>query len=189
MSDISTNIIGLRQIIHSAGWRRIGVDGVDAASNTDLAEELTEALEVPLLNVDDYLYQNQGGYIDFIDYPALKTALSSMPAFILCGLCLREILANLGTELDGHIYIMRMRDGLWMDEDECVFPEGVDAAIENLVSNTAALARHFDEPTQRLGFERDDDSLQRTFEVMRYHAAFLPQESADVIYEHGDPAR
>jgi hypothetical protein len=185
MSDTCASVEGVQQFIESSGWRRIGIDGVTGAGKTQLADELSLALEVPVLDVDDYVHRNQGGYVDFVDYPALASALAKIPAFILCGVCLREILGNLGTELDGHIYIMRMREGLWADEDSCVFPDGVDAAIQDLVSNTAMMARHFDEPSHHAGFEQDDESLQLMFEVMRYHAAFVPQEAADLVYERG----
>jgi hypothetical protein len=185
MSDTCASIEGVQQFIESAGWRRIGIDGVTGAGKSFLADELSQALEVPVLDVDDYVHRNQGGYVDFVDYPALKSALASIPALILNGVCLREVLENLGTGLDGHVYVMRMREGMWADEENCVFPDGVDAAIENLVSGTAMMARHFDEPSHHAGFEQDDESLQLQFEVMRYHAAFVPQESADLVYERG----
>jgi hypothetical protein len=185
MPDICGSIEGVQSIVQSAGWRRIGIDGVDGAGKSRLAEELSEGLGFPILNVDDYLHRNQGGYVDFIDYPALCAALSSMPALILSGICLRQLLANLGTDLDAHIYIKRVRDGLWTDEDECIFPDGVDVAIDNLASNTAMISSHLDEPSDYSGPEPDDESLHVAFEVMRYHAAFSPHEVADLIYERG----
>lgn len=186
MPDICASIEGVQRLVQSAGWRRIGIDGAIGAGKSYLADELSQALDVPVLDVNDYLHKNQGGYVDFIDYPALQAALSSMPALILCGVCLRQVLANLGATLDGHIYITRMQHGLWADEDECVFPDGVDAAIENLVSTTASITRRFDEPSDYSVFERDDDSLQLAIEIMHYHAAFVPHEAADVIYERDD---
>jgi hypothetical protein len=184
--DTCASIEGVQQFIESAGWRRIGIDGVTGAGKSYLADELSRALEVPVLDVDDYVHRNQGGYVDFVDYPALASALSSMPAFILCGACLRGILANLGTDLDGHVYVMRMREGLWADEDDCVFPDGVEAAIGDLVNHTAMLSRHLDEPSHHAGFAQDDDEAQHLkFEVMRYHAEFVPQDAADLVFERG----
>lgn len=188
MSDTCGSIEGVQQFIESAGWRRIGIDGVTGAGKSYLAEELSKALEIPVLEVDDYVHRNQGGYVDFVDYPALKSALASIPALILCGVCLREILENLDVELDGHVYVMRMREGLWFDEDDCVFPDGVDAAIEQLAGSAALLASHFDETAHLDSFGPDDEALQLKFEVMRYHATFVPQESADLVYERGENA-
>lgn len=186
MPDICVNIESIERIALSAKWRRIGVDGVDGAGKAYLAEELAQALGCPALDLDDYLHKNQGGYVDFIDYPALSAALSSMPAFILSGLCLREVLSHLALDLDGHIYIKRMRHDLWVDEDECVFPEGVEAAIDELSHNAAMISRHLDEPSESGEVARDDADPQLKFEVMHYHDAFCPHETADLIFERGD---
>jgi hypothetical protein len=186
LPDTCASIEGVRQFIESSGWCRIGIDGVTGAGKSYLADELSQALGLPVLDVDDYVHRNQGGYVDFVDYPALASALSSMSSFILGGVCLREILANLGTDLDGHVYVMRMREGLWADEDDCVFPDGVEAAIDNLAADTAMMSRHLDEPSHHSGFAQDDDEAQQLkFEVMRYHAAFVPQDEADLVFERG----
>jgi hypothetical protein len=183
MTDTCGDSESVQRLVESAGWRRIGIDGVDAAANADVAGELAEALECPTLNVADYLHQNQGGYVDFIDYPALKSAVSSMPAFVLSGLCLAEVLENLGVSLDGNIYIKRMHEGVWMDEDDCVFPDGIDAAIETLTENLAAISRHLDEADEHPGRVSDDSSSDFVLEIMHYHDSWQPQESADVVFE------
>ena len=113
MIETCADIESVRRFVKAARWRRIGIDGVDAVGRTHLARVLSRAMGCPALDVDDYLHQNQGGYVEFIDYPALNAAMASIPAFTLSGACLREVLSNLGAELDGTIYIKRMRDGLW----------------------------------------------------------------------------
>jgi len=188
MTDTCASIDEIERMAKAAGWRRIGVDGAGGAGKSHLADELSQVLDIPVLDVDDYLHRNQGGYVDFVDYPALSAALSSMPALILSGACLRQVLANMGEDLDGHIYVMRMRDGLWVDEDECVFPDGVEVAIENLANGAAMISQYLDEPTEAVVSERDDESLRLSFEIMRYHSEFSPHETADVIYERHEHA-
>jgi hypothetical protein len=188
MTDICSDIESIGRVVRAAGWRRIGIDGVDGAGKSYLAEWLCQELECPNLDVDDYLHKNQGGYIDFIDYPALAAALASMPAFVLSGACLREVLANLGTSLDGNIYIKRVRDGLWLDEDACVFPDGVDAAIETLGRHNAMMSQYFDEPHELALSMGNDDEPRFVEEVMRYHDAYSPQEEADLVFERGEHA-
>ncbi len=186
MPDTFINIESIERFAQSSGWQRIGIDGVEGAGKSHLAEKLSQALDCPALELGDYLHQNQGGYIDFIDYPALSAALSSMPAFILSGVCMREVLSNLSLELDANIYIKRMRDDFWMDEEACEFPEGVEAAIENLANNAELISRHLDEPLEHAGVVSDDADLHLTFEVMRYHEAFSPHETADLVYERSE---
>lgn len=186
MPDVCAGINSLRRAVQAAGWRRIGIDGVDGAGKADLAEQLSEALACPRLNLDDYLFKNQGGFVAFIDYPALSSALSAIPAYILSGVCLREVLANAGIALDGHIYIKRMRDGLWADEDECVFPDGVDVAIDNLAAYSAMISRSLDEPSERPATEAEDSPPHLSQEIMHYHDTYRPHDVADLIYEGPD---
>jgi hypothetical protein len=156
---------------------------VDAAVNLEVAVELSEALECPVLDIADYLHQNQGGYVDFIDYPALKSALSTMQGFILCGLCVAEVLENLGMTPDGIIYVKRMHDGMWVDEDDCVFPDGIDTAIETLAENLAAISRQLEEPAEHHGRVSDDASSDFVLEIMHYHDRWQPHETADLVFE------
>jgi hypothetical protein len=188
MPDVIADFESVRRAVQAAGWQRIGIDGIDGAGRSYLAGKLSQALQYPILDVDDYLYKNQGGYVDFIDYPALSGALSSMPSFILCGVCVREVLANLATSLDGHVYVKRMRGGLWADEDECVFPEGVDVAIDNLAQDSAILSNLFDERPDQLGHVMEDSLPRLSAEVMRYHEMYVPQEVADLVFERADDA-
>jgi hypothetical protein len=186
MPDTCVNIESIERAAIAAGWRRVGIDGVDGSGKSYLAEKLSQALACPVLDLDDYLHKNQGGYVDFIDYPALSAAVSAMPSFILSGICLREVLAHMALDLDGQIYIKRMRHDLWVDEDECVFPDGVEVAIENLANARAMIARHFDEPSQQPGVARDDPEPSLTFEIMHYHDVYRPHDTADLIYERSD---
>ncbi len=109
--------------------------------------ELSEELGYRVLDVDNYLHKNQGGYIDFIDYPALRLAVSSLPSFILCGVCLGEVLENLDTTLGwNRVHQADARWNVGGRERVCDFPDGVDAAIEMLTENLAMISRDLDEP-------------------------------------------
>ena len=188
MPDTCADIDSVLRVVQAAGWHRIGIDGVDAAGNASLAKELSESLSVPVLELEDYLFKNQGGFVAFIDYQALSAALSSIPEFILSGVCLREVLANSGATLDGHIYVKRMRDGLWADEDECVFPDGVEAAIEDRAMNSEMVSRNFDERSDYPSPDAEDSPPHLSEEIMRYHDAYQPHEMADLVYERPDHA-
>lgn len=156
---------------------------MDGAGKSRLAGELSEVLGYPVLDLDDYLFKNQGGFVPFIDYPALVAALASMPEAILSGACLREVLANASVTLDGHIYIKRMRHGLWSDEDACVFPEGVEAAIEAFSQHSATLSRFLDERPDGPNLAGEPAVSDFSEELMRYHDQYEPHETADVVYE------
>jgi hypothetical protein len=183
MTDTCGDIDSAQRLARKAGWRRIGIDGVESIDKAPLAEALSSELSIPMLDVGDYLHRNQGGYVDFVDYPALKAAVSNMPEFVLCGVCLREVLENLGVTLDGNIYVKRMSQGFWMDEETCVFPEGVDAAIESLANHRAMVSRHYDEQPEFAADFGDEDEPHLANEVMRYHDIHVPHEHADLVLE------
>lgn len=186
MIETCADIESVRRFVKAAGWRRIGIDGVDAVGRAHLAKVLSRAMGCAALDVDDYLHQNQGGYVEFIDYPALSAAMASIPSFAISGACLREVLSNLGASLDGVIYIKRMREGLWADEEGCVFPEGVDAAVEMFAANRALNSRYFDEMPEQPAHEDDEVSPHLVDEVMRYHDTYVPHETADLVFERDD---
>ena len=185
MPDVCADFESLRRVVKAAGWRRVGIDGVDGVGKSYLAAELSEALGYPTLDVDDYVFKNQGGFVPFVDYPALSAALKSMPEVILSGACLREVLANAGSTLDGHIYIKRMRNGLWADEDKCVFPEGVDAAVNAIAQYSEMVSRSLDDRSD-LPNPVDESQPDLPEEIMRYHEQYEPHEMADLVYERPD---
>lgn len=178
-----SDIESVWRIVKAAGWRRIGIDGVEGAGKSDLAVFLSGELGHPVLNLDDYLFQNQGGFVDFIDYPALSAAISSMPSLILSGVCLREVLERMQIDVDGHIYVKRMRNGLWADEDACVFPDGIDAAIETMANNISMYSQSLDEPGTSANDGEGESSPYLATEVMKYHDSYSPQEIADLVFE------
>ncbi|MEO8307393.1 MAG: hypothetical protein ABI616_05070 [Pseudomonadota bacterium] len=183
MSDTCSDIESVERAAQTAGWRRIGIDGVHGSGKSHLAEMLSEVLECPHLEVEDYLHKNQGGYVDFIDYAALASALSSLATFVLSGVCLREVLVNAGADVDGNIYIKRSLDGIWVDEDQCVFPDGIDAAIESLARDRAMVSQYFDEPPEHAAPQGGDDEAPFAEEIMRYHDSYIPQDDADLVFE------
>lgn len=188
MPDVCVNFEGVSRAVQAAGWLRIGIDGVDGVGKSYLAEQLSAVLAVPVLDLDDYVFKNQGGFVAFIDYVALSSALSAIPACIVSGVCLREVLANAGARLSGHIYIKRMRHDVWADEGECVFPDGVDVAIENLARYSAMISRSFDEPLERPATEASESMPNLSEEIMRYHESYRPHEVADLVFERLDHA-
>jgi hypothetical protein len=181
--DTVSDIESAERLVKATGWNHIGIEGVEGAGKSHLAEKLCEALECPQLALEDYLHQNQGGYVDFIDYPALAAAIASLPRFVLTGLCLREVLDNIDAELDGYVYIKRMDNGIWVDEDQCVFPDGIDTAIDLLARSRAMVSDYFDEPRDLSGPVIDGEQPEFLQEVMRYHEAYVPQDEADLVFE------
>lgn len=182
MPTTCAEVTELLTSIRAAGWRRVGIDGVDGVGKTHLATTLSGLLGWAMIDIDDYLHKNQGSYVAFVDTNRLGAALNSHSSFILSGVCLRAVAARLGISIDGHIYVKRMRHGLWADEGECVFPDGLEVALQKHLSDLEIVSRYLGSP------DSAGDQPRLTQEIMGYHDVHRPHELANVIYERVDHA-
>ncbi len=80
------------------------IDGYHGAGKSTIAYDLATYLDIPSLHLDDYLLPGKGGFLEFIRYPELSTALQPRP-IILEGVCLLAVVKRLGITPDVHIYI------------------------------------------------------------------------------------
>lgn len=108
--------------------RRIGIDGMHGVGKSTISGQLGTVLNLTYVEIDVFLERNKGGFVDFIDYDALKVAIPKND-FIVEGVCLRQVTERLGLDVDLVVYVKRMHLGLWADEDDCVFPNGVDVRL------------------------------------------------------------
>jgi hypothetical protein len=168
MAHCIEDIDDLVRVAQTKGWRRIGVDGVNGAGKSTLAIRLADALGKPHVDVDAFVEKGQGGFGEFVAYWPLHAAASGAD-IIISGVCLRDVLARSGLDVDAHVYVKRMQHGQWADDHTCVFPEGVDVAIARLEDLIARLT--------------PDGPPEVIIEIMRYHDKARPHETADVVFE------
>ena len=82
----------------------IGLDGYQGAGKSTVAKEVSELLGLPLIHLDDFLEPGRGGYLDFVRYPEVATALLPRP-LIVEGVCLLAVMQRLEIKADCHVYI------------------------------------------------------------------------------------
>jgi hypothetical protein len=161
---------------------RIGIDGIDGVGKSEISAIVASELGIPVIGLDDYVEKNRGGYVPYIDYAAVTTLVADSPSFIIEGVCLLEVLERLGVRLDCLIYIKRMSSGIWADEDECEFPNGIEEAIRQSRRNTE-LMLEFEARQEGRPYTPDaTDEPGLGEEIMRYHAKHSPHASADITY-------
>jgi hypothetical protein len=161
----------LDELVHIArehGWHRIGVDGADGAGKSSLAKRLAIALGKRQVDIDNFVEKGQGGYGAFIDYMALHAAGEGSDV-VISGACLRDVLKRSRLDVDAYVYVKRMRPGYWADEETCVFPAGVNAAITKQEAMHGLVEKHGAMPGA-------------VVEIMRYHDKARPHERADVVF-------
>ncbi|MGN6277506.1 MAG: hypothetical protein ACTHM8_02135 [Sphingomonas sp.] len=99
----------------------VGVDGWAGVGKTTLAESLAGCVGGASYDLDAGLIRNQGYFVGAIRTEEIARALQGIRGLIfVSGICLRQVLANVGVVASAHIYIKRMAEWGWADEDELV---------------------------------------------------------------------
>jgi uridine kinase len=122
------NIDDLIKEIQSA--KIIGIDGFDGSGKTYLSHEIGKKLNIPVLNLDDYLIKGKESYVEHLKYKEISEFIEkNKNSFIIEGVCLLDVLKKLHLDLDCLIYIKLLdEDGVWRAEEECdirAFNDGV----------------------------------------------------------------
>jgi len=165
------------------GGSLITVDGLDGSGKTYLAKALADKFGYRHVEIDRFLNQKQGGFLDQIRYAKLGDALRQAGASIVVeGCCIQEIMNRVERVPELKIYIKHKRVGQW----GCDFLVKYENAEDAIAGETEA-NRDFEETVLKLG-ESDAQKpgsaalplLQR--ELIDYHFEYLPHEIADFIF-------
>jgi len=156
--------------LRSANAQRIGIDGIDGCGKTTLGKAVATELRCRLFSLDDYLEKDKGRFVEFLDYARLRAGISPEVAYVIEGVCLLHALQQANLAVDTLVYVKRRHLGEWADERELDLKEPLEEFLESERKLTAMVAR---EPVTDLGLAE---------EVIRYHYAVRPHNSAQVVY-------
>ncbi len=142
----------------------ISIDGVDGVGKSTLSCKIAEELCLPNIEIDNFVQEQQGGYIKYIDYDRLHDRISNQ-TIIVEGGCVQQILNNMSLTSDVSVYV-KVIDvyGFWMHRMR-LFPS--DKSADEVINERKA--KGFP-----LGHEED---------IIRYHYTFKPHENSDYIFE------
>ena len=142
----------------------ISIDGVDGVGKSTLSCKIAEELCLPNIEIDNFVQEQQGGYIKYIDYDRLHDRISNQ-TIVIEGVCVQQILNKMSLTSDVSVYV-KVIDvyGFWMHRMR-LFPS--DKSADEVINERKA--KGFP-----LGHEED---------IIRYHYTFKPHENADYIFE------
>lgn len=156
--------------LRDANAQRIGIDGIDGCGKTTLGKAVAARLRCRLFSLDDYLEKDKGRFVDFLDFTRLHTEVSPEEAYVIEGVCLLHALQRADLAVDTLVYVKRRHLGVWTDERELDLNEPLEGFLESERKLTAMVAH---EPVPDLGLAE---------EVIRYHYAVRPHNTAQVVY-------
>jgi hypothetical protein len=156
--------------LRRAKSKRIGIDGKERCGKTSLGNAIVPGLGCSLYSLDDYLEKNRGGFVKFLDHARLHAEVSPEDSYVIEGVCLLTSLQHANLTIDTLVYIKCRHYGMWADERELDLKE----PIEQYIASVRALAARIDcKPITDFGLAE---------EVIRYHYAMRPHNSAQIIY-------
>ena len=97
----------------------IGVDGWIGVGKTTLANQLAHRTNGSSYDLDSALQRDLGRYTTALRLDEIKKALNQPETLLfVSGICLRQVLSEVGRPAVAHIYVKRMATWGWADEDE-----------------------------------------------------------------------
>ena len=155
---------------------RIGIDGRNGTRKSTIADLLSQQMGIDSVHIDDFLIKEQGGYVEFVDYPKLTDTLQSKPRAIVEGVCLIQVLERAKMRVDTLVYVKRYHLGLWGDERELDVP----------LAEVEAFIRKEREFAAILSGEPEDEGPSMHDDIVRYHSAYQPHLRAQLVYRWDD---
>tara|TARA_E500000318_G_scaffold41711_1_gene39910 strand:+ start:1166 stop:1834 length:669 start_codon:yes stop_codon:yes gene_type:complete len=172
----------------------ISIDGLDGVCKTTMGGQLSRALEIRHVDLDQYLKRKQDTFLEALNLPDLKLALSNAIAgqggVVVTGCMMDEVLERCGTLSGYRIYAMRTRsvsigqgqiDDV-VQERELLYGEEV---AEIYIEAEEEELRRFSAVSAEL--EGSDPNCTAptlsglTRELINYHKRRRPHDDADLI--------
>ena len=163
----------------------IAIDGTDGVGKTTLAVALQETFGGTLVSLDNFVLENQGGYVPYLKTAELKNVLGATNRPIIVeGVCVLSALERIYHERNVLIYVKRLVGyGYWHDEDVCDPTEPIEELIARRAEEVGSFARL---DAQLSGESLSEDEKPRLTplreENIRYHERYRPSRHADIIF-------
>ncbi|MFP3984343.1 MAG: NB-ARC domain-containing protein [Desulfurivibrionaceae bacterium] len=143
----------------------VSIDGVDGVGKTTLSAKIAKELCLSTIELDDFVQENKGGYVNYIDYDRLLDKIISNKFAVIEGICVLQVLNKIQIQPDVSVYIKEIDIYGFCNGQIKYFPpyQSADEVINDRKSK---------------GF-----SVEYEADVIRYHYSFKPHENSDFIFQ------
>lgn len=163
----------------------VGLDGVDGVHKTGFGELLAQALSAEVVSLDDYLRDPQQRYVSAICLERLRDAVARVRSrlVIVEGLCLLEVAARCGFEIDQHVYVVKIDNVYEHWNDEAIGHPAEPAALlkERYLCDANVLATELVSDPGWRGELIDYHCQQQPFERAQSILVYRPHQVDDVL--------
>lgn len=143
----------------------ISIDGVDGVGKTTLSNKIAKELSLSNIELDDFVVENQDGYINHVDYERLLDKIISNKPLVVEGICILQILNRIQVNPCVSVYIKVVDRYGFCNGQIKYFPP--DKSADEVINE-----RKF--KGFSVGYEND---------VILYHYSFMPHEKSDYIFK------
>ena len=178
--DVAGLVQDLTRSLAERSARIVTVDGWQGSGKTTLAKNLASSLGLSRYELDDFLQEHRGGFLEYLDYLQLTAALTeafkkSRP-ILLDGICVLEVLQRIGLRPDVKVYVRKISaSGIWhhglkLDPSK---------TAEQVIEEDREIARRWAEME---GTKFGESGEPLAYEIIRYHYKYLPHETAQFYF-------
>ncbi len=170
------------------GGSLITVDGMDGSGKTYLAQALADKLRYRHVEIDRFLNQKQGGFLEQIRYDELGDALPEVHAgssTVVDGCCIQEVMKRVGRVPELKIYVKKVdvkqvdgeRTEEWTNGN---FLSKYDNPQDAIAGEEEGLREYQTLFPEEQGQADTLPCLQK--ELIHYHFQYRPHETAELIF-------
>jgi hypothetical protein len=163
----------------------ISVDGLDGSGKSEIGRAIANLSNRALINVDDFLEEQQDRFLDALRIDDLRRALAVDKPAVLEGCLVGAVLQKISKKADFKIYVARTGrmtadpQHEWCDEHELLF--GTRAASDLIAEEERNLSAFCKSGLFGRDSSSDPDLCGLRKELISYHRNYLPHKRADLI--------
>lgn len=183
ITDRTTLAFEIKKRMIATGPVLVSIDGVDGSGKTMVADYMVEQIGCGVIHLDEHIDENRGAYVGFIHSDELKSAILEAKKTSRCvfveGVCVLQVLENIGLQPDCKIYVKKLKWGqYWIDGN---IYDGAMTLEEKLSLEERGIREFADLEGDPL--QEGDIALSGLMrDVITYHWTYRPDENADIVF-------